>query len=371
LTLWVLICIVIGSLIGYYAPAVSNGLNSASVAQVNIPIALLIWILILPAMIQVDFRSLKDIKKQPKPLIITVIVNYAVQPFTMFGFAVLFFRMVFAAYISPAEQQDQFIAGAVFLGAGPCTAMVFLWSLLCGGDASYTLVQVALNDVLLCILYAPTVGGLIGVANLQPPWLTIILSIVFYLIAPVFIAIFLRMLILRRWGASGIDWLVARSTTLIEATLLIMLILVFICQGPQIPGNITKILMIIVPLLLQTFVVFGIGTTLMFWAKVEYKYAAPGILIGTSNFFELAVALSITVYGPQSGAALVSVVGVLTEVPIMLFLVWICKKLKPSFVRRAASTMKQREHPTVQPKLEKHGSTALNKMTSLRSCCVV
>jgi ACR3 family arsenite transporter len=321
LTLWVALAIAAGVLIGQFAPAIPETLSRFEVAQVSIPVAVLIWAMIFPMMVQVDFTSVLGVRRQPKGLIITTAVNWLIKPFTMFAIAWFFFTVVFAPLI-PAERANEYLAGAILLGAAPCTAMVFVWSYLTRGDAAYTLVQVALNDLIMLFAFAPIVVFLLGVSNIQVPWDTVILSVILYIVIPLGAGYLTRQAVIKR---RGIDWFsnvfMKRLAPITPIGLIITLVLLFAFQGDVIIANPLHILLIAIPLILQTVLIFFIAYG---WAKawqVPHCIAAPAGMIGASNFFELAVAVAIALFGLQSGAALVTVVGVLVEVPVMLALV--------------------------------------------------
>ena len=321
LTLWVALAIVVGVLIGQFAPAIPETLSRFEVAQVSIPVAVLIWAMIFPMMVQVDFTSVLGVRRQPKGLVITTAVNWLIKPFTMFAIAWFFFTVVFAPLI-PAERANEYLAGAILLGAAPCTAMVFVWSYLTRGDAAYTLVQVALNDLIMLFAFAPIVVFLLGVSNIQVPWDTVILSVVLYIVTPLGAGYLTRQAVIKR---RGIEWFsnvfMKRLAPVTPIGLIITLVLLFAFQGDVIIANPLHIVLIAIPLILQTVLIFFIAYG---WAKawnVPHCIAAPASMIGASNFFELAVAVAIALFGLQSGAALATVVGVLVEVPVMLALV--------------------------------------------------
>jgi len=331
LTLWVALAIVGGILIGQFIPAVPETLARFEYAQVSIPVALLIWAMIFPMMVQVDFTSVLAVHRQPKGLIITTSVNWLIKPFTMFAIAWFFFTVVFASFI-PVERASEYLAGAILLGAAPCTAMVFVWSYLTRGDAAYTLVQVALNNLIMLFAFAPLVIFLLGISNIQVPWNTVLLSVLLYIVIPLSAGYITRQFIIKR---RGLDWLNAVFLKHLEPIpqlgLIITLVLLFSFQGDVIVANPLDILLIAIPLTLQTFFIFFIAYG---WAKVwkvPHNIAAPAGLIGSSNFFELAVAVAIALFGLQSGAALATVVGVLVEVPVMLALVRIANKTRYQF----------------------------------------
>ncbi|WP_404297984.1 ACR3 family arsenite efflux transporter [Halomonas sp.] len=336
LSLWVALAIVAGILLGQFAPAIPDALSRFEYAQVSIPVAILIWAMIFPMMAQIDFTSILGVRRQPKGLIITTSVNWLIKPFTMFTIAWFFLMVVFAPLI-PAERASEYLAGAILLGAAPCTAMVFVWSYLTRGDAAYTLVQVALNDLIMLFAFAPIVVFLLGVSNIQVPWDTVILSVVLYIVIPLAAGVLTRRAVIKR---RGIEWFdnvfMKRLAPVTPIGLIITLVLLFAFQGDVIIANPLHIVLIAIPLIIQTFLIFFIAYG---WAKawkVPHNVAAPGAMIGASNFFELAVAAAIALFGLQSGAALATVVGVLVEVPLMLALVRIANKTRHHFPEAAA-----------------------------------
>lgn len=331
LTLWVAICIVAGIALGKYIPIIPEILSRFEYANVSIPVTLLIWLMIFPMMMKVDFKSVKNVGRRPKGIIITVVSNWVIKPFTMFGLAWLFFFVFFKSII-PSDLANQYLAGAVLLGAAPCTAMVFVWSYLTKGDAAYTLVQVALNDLIILFAFIPIVKLLLGIGGIVIPWDTLILSVVLFVVIPLFAAIITRKAVV---GKHGIDYFnnvfIKRfnSTTIIG--LLLTLIILFSFQGETILQNPLHIALIAIPLILQTLLIFLIAYGWAKWWKLPHNIAAPAAMIGASNFFELAVAVAIAVFGLQSGAALATVVGVLVEVPVMLMLVRIANNSRNWF----------------------------------------
>lgn len=331
LTLWVALAIIIGVLIGQFLPAIPETLSRFEYAQVSIPVAVLIWAMIFPMMVQVDFSAVLNVRRQPKGLIITTSVNWLIKPFTMFAIAWLFFTIIFAPFI-PAEQASEYLAGAILLGAAPCTAMVFVWSYLTRGDAAYTLVQVALNNLIMLFAFAPIVVFLLGISNIQVPWDTVLLSVVLYIVIPLSAGYITRQALIK-WR--GLEWLeqvfMRRLGPITQGGLIITLVLLFSFQGDIIVANPLHIVLIAIPLTIQTFAIFFLAYG---WAKawkVPHSIAAPAGLIGASNFFELAVAVAIGLFGLQSGAALATVVGVLVEVPVMLALVKIANATRRQF----------------------------------------
>lgn len=331
LTIWVTLCIIAGIAIGQWIPAVPETLGKWEYANVSIPIAVLIWLMIYPMMLKVDFQSVRNVGKRPKGILITCVTNWLIKPFTMFGIAWFFFFVVFKTFI-PTALADQYLAGAVLLGAAPCTAMVFVWSYLTKGDAAYTLVQVAVNDLIILVAYVPIVGFLLGIGGIAIPWATLILSVVLFVVIPLVAGIITRILVVRRYGIDYFNTVfVNKFNKWTIIGLLLTLIILFSFQGKTILSNPFHIVLIAVPLILQTFLIFFITYG---WAKVwklPHNVAAPAGMIGASNFFELSVAVAISLFGLQSGAALATVVGVLVEVPVMLTLVKIANNTRKYF----------------------------------------
>lgn len=331
LTIWVTLCIIAGIAIGQWIPAVPETLGKWEYTNVSIPIAVLIWLMIYPMMLKVDFQSVRNVGKRPKGILITCVTNWLIKPFTMFGIAWFFFFVVFKTFI-PTALADQYLAGAVLLGAAPCTAMVFVWSYLTKGDAAYTLVQVAVNDLIILVAYVPIVGFLLGIGGIAIPWATLILSVVLFVVIPLVAGIITRILVVRRYGIDYFNTVfVNKFNKWTIIGLLLTLIILFSFQGKTILSNPFHIVLIAVPLILQTFLIFFITYG---WAKVwklPHNVAAPAGMIGASNFFELSVAVAISLFGVQSGAALATVVGVLVEVPVMLTLVKIANNTRKYF----------------------------------------
>ncbi len=331
LSVWVVLCIIIGIGVGRFIPAIPETLGKWEYASVSIPISVLIWMMIYPMMLKVDFGSVVNVGKRPKGILITCVTNWLIKPFTMFGIAWLFFFVIFKSFI-PVELADQYLAGAVLLGAAPCTAMVFVWSYLSKGNAAYTLVQVAVNDLIILVAFVPIVGFLLGIGGVAIPWDTLILSVVLFVVIPLVAAVITRMYVVRKKGIEYYNNVFVNkfsSWTIIG--LLLTLIILFSFQGQTILSNPMHILLIAVPLIIQTIVIFFIAYG---WAKtwnLPYSIAAPAGLIGASNFFELAVAVAISLFGLQSGAALATVVGVLVEVPVMLTLVKVANNTRKYF----------------------------------------
>ena len=331
LSVWVLLCMVAGVLVGKFLPSIPQFLNRFEYANVSIPIAILIWIMIYPMMMKVDFKSIKNVGKNPKGLFVTWVVNWLIKPFTMFGIAWLFFFVVFKAFITP-ELASDYLAGAVLLGAAPCTAMVFVWSHLTKGNPSYTVVQVATNDLIILIAFVPIVAFLLGVSNIAIPWDTLILSVVLFVVVPLAGGILTRVLVSKHKGESYFqNKFLPKFDNVTVAGLLLTLVLLFAFQADVILANPFHIILIAVPLVIQTFLIFFIAYGAARLLKLPHSISAPCGMIGASNFFELAVAVAIAVFGTQSPVALATIVGVLVEVPVMLILVKIANATKAKF----------------------------------------
>lgn len=333
LTVWVAICIGIGVLVGRFIPVIPDILGGMKYANVNIPVAILIWFMIYPMMVEIDFQSILDVRKKPKGLFVTWTSNWLIKPFVMYFLFWLFMTKLFAPFISSALQ-DQYIAGAVLLGSAPCTAMVFVWSYLCDGDPAYTLVQVSTNDVILLFAYVPLVTFLLGIGGITVPYDTLILSVVLFVVIPLIAGYLSRNYLIDKYGEEWFeDVFLERIDIFPTAGLLLTLILLFSFQGDKIINNPLHILLIAIPLVLFTFTIFSIAYGWSYQWNIDHDVAAPAAMIGASNFFELAVAVAISVFGVTSGAALATVVGVLVEVPVMLTLVFIANKTKKYFPR--------------------------------------
>ena len=331
LTVWVILCMALGILIGKYAPAIPAFLNKFEYANVSIPIAILIWLMIYPMMMKVDFNSIKNVGKNPKGLFVTWIVNWLIKPFTMFLIASLFFYVIFKQLI-PAGLAKDYLAGAVLLGAAPCTAMVFVWSYLTNGNPAYTVVQVATNDLIILIAFAPIVKFLLGVSQVAVPWNTLILLVVLFVVIPLAGGIITRMLVTKNKGKEYFENKFIpkfNNTTIIG--LLLTLVIIFSFQGNVILENPLHIVLIAIPLILQTFLIFFVAYLACRLLKLPHNIAAPAGMIGASNFFELAVAVAIAIFGTTSPVALATIVGVLVEVPVMLILVRIANKTRKWF----------------------------------------
>lgn len=333
LSLWVALCILVGLAIGKLVPIVPETLGKLEYANVSIPIAVLIWIMIFPMMLKIDFGSVANAVKMPKGLTVTLVVNWLIKPFTMFGIAYLFFYVIFKAFI-PADLAKEYLAGAVLLGAAPCTAMVFVWSHLTKGDPAYTLVQVAINDLIILIAFIPIVTFLLGVSGIAIPWNTLMLSVVLFVVIPLILAMLTPKMIIKYKGFEYFEnvFLKRFSSTTISG-LLLTLIIIFSFQGDVILKNPFIILLIAIPLIIQTFLIFFIAYGWAFNWKLPHSIAAPAAMIGASNFFELSVAVAIVLFGLNSGATLATVVGVLVEVPVMLTLVKIANNTREKFTK--------------------------------------
>ncbi len=331
LTLWVALCMAVGILIGKFLPQVPEFLGKFEYANVSIPIAILIWIMIYPMMMKVDFHSVKNVGKNPKGLYITWITNWLIKPFTMFGIAYFFFYVVFAKWI-PADLAKDYLAGAILLGAAPCTAMVFVWSHLTKGNPAYTVVQVATNDLIILVLFTPIVAFLLGVGGVSIPWETLILSVVLFVVVPLTAGVLTRNHVVK---TKGIDYFqnsfIPKFSNTTIGGLLLTLIIIFSFQGDVITQNPVHILLIAIPLTIQTFFIFFIAYLASKALKLPHDIAAPAGMIGASNFFELSVAVAIALFGATSPVALATIVGVLVEVPVMLMLVKIANNTKHWF----------------------------------------
>lgn len=332
LTVWVALCMIVGILIGKFIPAIPVFLGQFEYANVSIPIAILIWLMIYPMMLKVDFQSIKNVGKNPKGLFVTWVTNWLIKPFTMFGIAWLFFFVVFKGFIPPELARD-YLAGAVLLGAAPCTAMVFVWSHLTKGDAAYTVVQVATNDLIILVGFTPIVAFLLGVSGVQIPWDTLLLSVVLFVVIPLVGGVVTRHLVTKK---KSLDYFqnsfIPKFNNITIAGLLLTLMIIFSFQGKIILENPLHIVLIAVPLILQTVFIFAIAYITCKLLKLPHNIAAPAGMIGASNFFELAVAVAIALFGTSSPVALATIVGVLVEVPVMLMLVRVANKSKGWFI---------------------------------------
>jgi ACR3 family arsenite transporter len=330
LSLWVALCIAAGIGLGSAFPGAFAALAALEVASVNLVVAVLIWVMIYPMMVNVDFASLGRVGERPKGLVITLAVNWLVKPFTMFGLGVLFLDVIFRGLIPP-EDARQYLAGMILLGAAPCTAMVFVWSQLTRGDATYTLVQVSVNDLVMVFAFAPIVAFLLGVADVAVPWSTLLLSVGLYVVIPLAAGGLTRRRLEARGEPDAVRRFTARLKPYTVLGLLGTVVLLFAFQGPRILARPAVIGLIAVPLVVQSYGIFAIAYLWAWLWRVPYPIAAPAALIGTSNFFELAVAVAISLFGLESGAALATVVGVLVEVPVMLSLVAFSNRTRASF----------------------------------------
>ncbi len=331
LTLFVLLCMVIGVALGKLIPEVPDFLSKFEIASVNIPIGILIWLMIYPMMLKIDFTSVKHVGKNPKGLYLTWVTNWLIKPFTMFGIATLFFMVIYKNII-PVNLQQDYLAGAVLLGAAPCTAMVFVWSGLTKGNSAYTLVQVATNDLIILVLFVPIVGLLLGIGGITVPWLTLFLSVFLFIVIPLTAASLTRCGVIRK---KGLDYynqsFIPKFSKWTITGLLLTLVLIFSLQSDLILENPIHILLISIPLIIQTFFIFFIAYGGAYKMKLTHDIAAPAGMIGASNFFELAVAVAVALFPLNPGVALATIVGVLVEVPVMLVLVKIANKTKHWF----------------------------------------
>jgi ACR3 family arsenite transporter len=333
LSVWVALCIIVGVAIGEFIPAVPQTLSRFEYANVSIPVAALIWLMIYPMMLKIDFSSIVEASKKPKGLIVTCSVNWLIKPFSMYLIAGFFFKFLFQS-ILPADLADEYLAGAILLGAAPCTAMVFVWSHLTKGDPSYTLIQVAVNDLILLVAFTPIVAFLLGVSDVFVPYDTLFLSVVLFVVTPLLAASLTRKYVI---SSKGLDYFenvfLKKFDTTTVIGLLLTLIIIFTFQGDVILNNPLHVILIAIPLILQTFFIFYIAYGWAKWWKLPHCIAAPAAMIGASNFFELAVAVAIMLFGLDSGATLATVVGVLVEVPLMLTLVKIANSTKEQFLK--------------------------------------
>ena len=334
LTLWVALCIVAGIALGHLFPGLFQGVGAMEVAQVNLPVALLIWLMIVPMLLKIDFSALHRVREHWRGIGVTLFVNWAVKPFSMALLAWVFIRGVFAPWL-PAEQLDAYVAGLILLAAAPCTAMVFVWSNLSRGEPHFTLTQVALNDTIMVFAFAPIVAFLLGLSSIAVPWDTLLLSVVLYIVIPVVLAQAWRRLLLSRGGEKALARVLARLHPLSLGALLATLVLLFGFQGEQILAQPLVIALLAVPILIQVFFNSALAYLLNRAVGSPHCVAGPSALIGASNFFELAVATSISLFGFESGAALATVVGVLIEVPVMLLAVAVVNRSRPWYERRA------------------------------------
>ncbi len=335
LTVWVALCIVAGIALGQVFPAQVQAIGRMEFAQVNLPVGVLIWVMIIPMLLKIDFGALGQVRDHVRGIGVTLAVNWLVKPFSMAALAWIFIRHVFAPWL-PADQLDSYIAGLILLAAAPCTAMVFVWSRLTGGDPYFTLTQVALNDTIMIFAFAPIVALLLGVASISVPWDTLLTSVGLYIVVPVIVAQLIRSRVLARGGQPALDALLGRIGPWSVAALLVTLVLLFAFQGEQILRQPLVIAILAVPILIQVFFNSGLAYLANRAVGEKHSVACPSALIGASNFFELAVAAAISLFGFDSGAALATVVGVLIEVPVMLLVVRVVNASRGWYERGAA-----------------------------------
>jgi len=332
LTLWVALCIVLGIALGHFVPGVFQAIGAAEIANVNLPVAGLIWLMVIPMLLKIDFAALGEVGRHWRGIGVTLFINWAIKPFSMALLAWLFIGWLFRPYL-PVGQVDSYIAGLIILAAAPCTAMVFVWSHLTKGEPHFTLSQVALNDAIMVVAFAPIVGLLLGLSAITVPWGTLVLSVVLYIVIPVIIAQIVRRRVLATGGQATLDQLLARLSPVSLTALLVTLVLLFGFQGEQIIAQPMVIALLAVPILIQVYFNSGLAYLLNRVTGEQHCVAGPSALIGASNFFELAVAAAISLFGFHSGAALATVVGVLIEVPVMLSVVWIVNRSKGWYER--------------------------------------
>lgn len=332
LTLWVALCIVVGIALGHFLPGAFHAIGAMEIAKVNLPVAVLIWLMVIPMLLKIDFAALAEVSRHWRGIGVTLFINWAVKPFSMALLGWLFIGWLFRPYL-PADQIDSFIAGLIILAAAPCTAMVFVWSNLTKGEPHFTLSQVALNDAIMVVAFAPIVGLLLGLSAITVPWGTLVLSVVLYIVIPVIIAQIIRRRLLASGGQTALDRLLAKLGPASLVALLATLVLLFGFQGEQIIAQPAIIGLLAVPILIQVYFNSGLAYLLNRVAGEQHCVAGPSALIGASNFFELAVAAAISLFGFHSGAALATVVGVLIEVPVMLSVVWIVNRSKGWYER--------------------------------------
>ena len=330
LSIWVALAITVGVALGNVFPTFFELIAALEFAHVNLVVALLIWLMIYPMMVQIDFSSLKDVGKKPKGLVLTLVVNWLIKPFTMAFLGWLFFKGFFADWVDP-QTANEYIAGMILLGVAPCTAMVFVWSQLTKGDPNYTLIQVSVNDIIMIFAFAPIAGILLGVTDISVPWDTLILSVVLYVLIPLLAGAFTRKRVDKKEDHTSLNQLLSMLKPWSMIGLLCTVILLFGFQAQTILAKPEAIVLIAIPLLIQTYGIFAITYFIALKIKLSYNIAAPACMISTSNFFELAVAVAISLFGLHSGAALATVVGVLVEVPVMLSLVWFANRTQHWF----------------------------------------
>lgn len=332
MTLWVALCILAGVVLGNLVPGLFGAVAELEFAHVNLVVAVFIWVMIYPMMVQIDFSSIKDVGRKPKGLVLTLIINWLIKPFTMAALGWLFFRVIFADWVDP-QTAGEYIAGMILLGVAPCTAMVFVWSQLTKGDPNYTLVQVSVNDIIMVFAFAPIAAFLLGVSDIHVPWETLLLSVVLYVVLPLVAGVFTRHWLERKGGGVRLDRFLHVLKPWSILGLLATVVLLFGFQAETIIAQPLSIGMIAIPLLIQTYGIFIIAYAAAYWLRLPHDVAAPACMIGTSNFFELAVAVAISLFGLHSGAALATVVGVLVEVPVMLSLVAVANRTRHWFNR--------------------------------------
>lgn len=330
LSVWVGLSIILGVVMGLWQPDLFQLVANLEIAHVNLVIAVFIWVMIYPMMVQIDFSAIKDVGKNPKGLFLTIVINWFIKPFTMAGLGWLFFNIFFANLVDPASAQE-YIAGMILLGVAPCTAMVFVWSQLTKGDPNYTLIQVSVNDVIMIFAFAPITAFLLGVSDIQVPWETLIISVVLYVLLPLIAGVLTRNMLNKRRDKAALDNLLSVLKPWSMVGLLATVVLLFGFQAETIVSKPQIIGLIAIPLIIQTYGIFVIAYIAAKWLKLPHNIAGPACLIGTSNFFELAVAVAISLFGLHSGAALATVVGVLVEVPVMLSLVYIINRTQHWF----------------------------------------
>ena len=330
LSVWVGLSIIAGVVLGNVVPGVFAAVAALEYAHVNLVIALFIWVMIYPMMVQIDFSAVKDVGKAPKGLMLTIFINWHVKPFTMALLGWLFFKLLFADWVDP-QTASEYIAGMILLGVAPCTAMVFVWSQLTKGDPNYTLVQVSVNDIIMVFLFAPLSALLLGVSDIQVPWETLLLSVVLYVLLPLIAGVATRKRLETRHDTSAVPQLLAKLKPWSVIGLLATVVLLFGFQAKTIVSQPQNILLIAIPLIIQSYGIFILAYWLALKLKLTHAIAAPASMIGSSNFFELAVAVAISLFGLHSGAALATVVGVLVEVPVMLSLVYFANRTRHWF----------------------------------------
>jgi len=342
LTVWVALCIVAGTALGHWFPDVFAQMSAMEVAQINLPVAVLIWLMIIPMLLRVDFGAMREVRQHWRGIGVTLFINWAVKPFSMALLGWFFLRHVFVDWL-PADQIDSYMAGLILLAAAPCTAMVFVWSHLCRGDANFTLSQVALNDAIMVVAFAPLVALLLGLSAITVPWDTLALSVVLYILVPIAIAIVLRRWLIARGGLPRVDAVLTKLGPMSLLSLLVTLVLLFGFQGRQIIEQPWVIAMLAVPILIQVYFNSGLAYLLNRRLGVAHSVAGPSALIGASNFFELAVATAVGLFGVHSGAALATVVGVLIEVPVMLSVVAIVNATQGWYAQGASKVVEAQD----------------------------